>query len=87
MGSVISESLSAKRFVMVLLGVFAALAVILSAVGIYGVISYIAAQRTQEIGIGMALGVGRGNVLSMVLSEAGRWRCLAWVLGWWRLLR
>jgi predicted permease len=72
MSDVIAESLAAKRFAMVLLGVFAVLAVVLSSVGIYGVISYIAGQRTHEIGIRMALGAEGSNVLRMVLGEAGR---------------
>jgi len=55
-----------------LLGVFAVLATVLSCVGIYGVISYIAGQRTQEIGIRMAMGAGRRDILWMMLSEAGR---------------
>jgi predicted permease len=81
MNSVISESLAARRFVMALLGVFATLAIVLSAVGIYGVISYVAAQRTQEIGIRMALGAGRGSVLRMVLGEAGRMALLGVAIG------
>ena len=69
---VISESIAAQRFAMTLLGVFAALATVLASVGIYGVISYIAGQRTHEIGIRMALGAKQGDVLRMVLSQAGR---------------
>jgi predicted permease len=69
---VIAESLAAKRFAMMLLGVFAALATVLASVGIYGVMSYIAGQQTHEIGIRMALGAKRGDVLRMVLSRAGR---------------
>jgi len=69
---IIAESLAAQRFAMTLLGIFAALATVLASVGIYGVISYIAGQRTHEIGIRMALGAKQSDVLRMVLSQAGR---------------
>jgi putative ABC transport system permease protein len=70
--NVISESIAAQGFAMMLLGVFAGLATVLASVGIYGVISYIAGQRTHEIGIRMALGAKQGDVLRMVLSQAGK---------------
>ena len=65
---VIAESLAAKRFAMMLLGLFAALATVLASVGIYGVMSHIAGQQTHEIGIRMALGAKQADVLRMVLS-------------------
>jgi len=71
MTDVIQQSLATQRFAMMLLGVFAALATLLAGVGIYGVISYIAGQRTHEIGIRMALGAMKGDVLRMMLSQAG----------------
>ncbi|MEO8500077.1 MAG: ABC transporter permease [Vicinamibacteria bacterium] len=67
---VVSSSISQPRFYMLLLGLFAAIAVLLAALGIFGVMSYAVAQRTREIGIRMAIGAHPSRVMRMILRNA-----------------
>jgi predicted permease len=69
MDEVVSKSLASRRFSMILLDVFASLALVLSCVGIYGVVSYLIGQRTHEIGIRIVLGAQRRDVLRLVVGE------------------
>jgi putative ABC transport system permease protein len=77
----VDTSLSGRRFAMLLMAVFAGLALALAMVGIYGVMSFSVTQATQEIGIRMALGAGSGDVLRMVLSYGGMLMAVGLLIG------
>lgn len=81
MDETISASLAARRFAMILLGIFAVLAVLLAIVGIYGVLSYLVGQRTQEIGVRMALGAQRLQVMRLVLVDGARFILVGIAIG------
>ncbi|MFZ0802095.1 MAG: FtsX-like permease family protein, partial [Terriglobales bacterium] len=81
MDEIVSTSLAARRFSMILLGVFAGLALLLASVGIYGVISYVVGERTREMGIRMALGAQRSDILWLILRQGGSLAGAGVVLG------
>jgi predicted permease len=81
MNEIIANSVAARRFSMILLGIFAGLALMLASVGIYGVVSYVVGQRTQEIGVRIAMGAQRNEVLRLVLAQGATMAALGAAVG------
>ena len=81
MDEIISLSIADRRFSMILLGLFAALALLLSSIGIYGVVSYLVGQRTREIGIRVALGAQHADILRIVLLQGAKMTAIGIAVG------
>jgi predicted permease len=81
MDNVVSNSFAARRLSMMLLGVFAALALALACVGIYGVVSYLVGERTHEIGVRIALGAQRADVFRLVIGHGAKMALIGVAIG------
>jgi ABC-type antimicrobial peptide transport system permease subunit len=81
MQQIMTESITPRRFPMFLLGAFALLALLLAAVGIYGVITYMTTERTHEIGVRMALGADRWTILRMIFGGGLRLALIGIAIG------
>jgi putative ABC transport system permease protein len=81
LADVVNESIAQRRFSMLLIGVFGAIALVLAAVGLYGVVSYSVSQRTQEIGLRMAIGANRRDVVRLVVGGGMKLAVIGVVIG------
>ena len=81
MNDVLDQSLAARRFSAQLVGGFAALSLLLASIGIYGVLAYMVGQRSREIGLRMALGATRGNILKLILRRGAGLACVGILAG------